>query len=107
MRDALKHGYGRDGRMFLFVLDNDRKYKGKMEIRQCSARRYYTFFDLILSHRLNIVPIIGVGVISPVRARILVVLAITIIIRFNKRGKQISDLCCNLFLRHSHTQSKQ
>jgi hypothetical protein len=28
-------------------------------VRQCSARRFFTFFDLILSHKLNLVPIIG------------------------------------------------
>ena len=46
--------------MFLFVLGDNQKYKGKMEIMQCSARRFFTFFDLILSHKLNIVPVIGV-----------------------------------------------
>jgi len=41
-------------------LDEKAKYRGKFEISNCSARRYYTFFDLQLRNKLNIVPIIGV-----------------------------------------------
>jgi outer membrane protein W len=41
-------------------LDEKNAYKGKFEIGNCSARRFYTFFDLKLRNQLNIVPIIGI-----------------------------------------------
>ena len=43
MRDALNKGYS--GRLSLFLLDEKNRYLGKIEIHQCSARRYYSFFD--------------------------------------------------------------
>ena len=58
MRDALRKG--NTGRMSLFILDEKKKYQGKMEISQCSARRHYSFFDLQLRCQLNIVPILAV-----------------------------------------------
>lgn len=44
MRDALHKG--NTGRMSLFLLDEKNRYLGKIEISQCSARRFYSFFDL-------------------------------------------------------------
>ena len=58
MRDALKKG--NTGKMSLFILDEKNRYHGKIEISQCSARRYYSFFDLQLRCQLNIVPILAV-----------------------------------------------
>ena len=58
MRDALKKG--NTGRMSLFLLDEKNRYQGKLEISQCSARRFYSFFDLQLRCQLNIVPILAV-----------------------------------------------
>ena len=46
MKDALKKG--NTGRMSLFLLDEKNRYQGKLDISQCSARRYYSFFDLQL-----------------------------------------------------------
>lgn len=46
MRDALNRGS--TGRMSLFLLDEKNRYLGKIEISQCSARRFYSFFDLQL-----------------------------------------------------------
>lgn len=58
MRDALTKG--KTSTMSLFVLDGQKKFKGKLDLINCSARRYYTFFDLHLKNKLNIVPIIAV-----------------------------------------------
>jgi hypothetical protein len=58
LRDALRRGA--TGKISLFILDEKNNYKGKFEISNCSARRFYTFFDLQLRNQLNIVPIIGV-----------------------------------------------
>ena len=33
---------------------------GKLEVGVFSARRYYTFFDLVFKNELNIVPIIAI-----------------------------------------------
>lgn len=46
MRDAMRKGH--TGRMSLFILDEKNRYLGKFEISNCSARRFYTFFDLKL-----------------------------------------------------------
>ena len=58
MRDALNKGS--TGRMSLFLLDEKNRYLGKIEISQCSARRFYSFFDLQLRCQLNLVPILAV-----------------------------------------------
>ena len=60
MKDALRKAQGSKGKISLFLLDEKAKYKGKLEVRSCSARRYFTFFDLIFRNKLNIVPIVGV-----------------------------------------------
>ena len=44
MRDALRKGS--TAKMSLFLLDEKNRYQGKIEISQCSARRFYSFFDL-------------------------------------------------------------
>ena len=44
MRDALNKGS--TGRLSLLLLDEKNRYLGKIEIFQCSARRFYSFFDL-------------------------------------------------------------
>lgn len=43
----------------LFLLDEKNKYMGKFELSAFSARRYFTFFDLVFKNQLNIVPIVG------------------------------------------------
>lgn len=60
LRDALKNEDEKGRKMTLFILDEKNRYKGKFEVGNCSARRYYTFFDLVFRNQLNIVPIIGV-----------------------------------------------
>lgn len=56
--DCLKKGA--TGKIGLFMLGEKNDRKGTFEITQCSARRFYTFFDLKLRNQLNIVPIIGI-----------------------------------------------
>ena len=58
MKDALIHG--NTGKMALYILDTKMKPLGKIKLSNCAARRFYTFFDLRLRNKLNIVPIIGV-----------------------------------------------
>lgn len=58
MKDALKKGS--TGRMQLLITDEKKRYQGKIEISQCSARRHYSFFDLQLQCQLNVVPILAV-----------------------------------------------
>jgi hypothetical protein len=60
MKDALQRASGTGGKVRLFLLDMKDKYMGKMEVSTFSARRYFTFFDLIFKNQLNIVPIIGI-----------------------------------------------
>ena len=58
MRDALN--IGSTGQMALFLLDTKMKCIGKTYLTNCAARRFYTFFDLKIRNKLNIVPIIAV-----------------------------------------------
>lgn len=58
MRDALNKG--KVGHLSLFLLDEKNRFLGKIHISQCSARRFYSFFDLQLRCQLNIVPILAV-----------------------------------------------
>ena len=44
MRDALDKG--QVGRLTLLLLDEKNRFLGKIHISQCSARRFYSFFDL-------------------------------------------------------------
>jgi hypothetical protein len=60
LRDALKDHDRKEKKITLFILDEKNRYKGKFEVNNCSAKRYYTFFDLVFKNQLNIVPIIGV-----------------------------------------------
>lgn len=60
LRDALKNHDEKGKKITLFILDEKNRYKGKFEVHNCSAKRYYTFFDLVFRNQLNIVPIIGV-----------------------------------------------
>jgi hypothetical protein len=60
LRDALAKSDDSKGKVTLFILDEKNRYKGKFEVGNCTARRYYTFFDLVFRNQLNIVPIIGV-----------------------------------------------
>ena len=60
LRDALSKSDESKGKVTLFILDEKNRYKGKFEVSSCTARRYYTFFDLVFRNQLNIVPIIGV-----------------------------------------------
>lgn len=60
MRDALTKAGGSKGKLRLFLVDDKNKFKGTFEISSFTARRFYTFFDLIFRNHLNIVPIIGV-----------------------------------------------
>ena len=60
LRDALSRATGSAGKIRLFLLDEKNKFKGTAEVSQFSARRFYTFFDLVFRNQLNIVPIIGV-----------------------------------------------
>lgn len=60
LRDALSKSDESKGKVTLFILDEKNRYKGKFEVGSCTARRYYTFFDLVFRNQLNIVPIIGV-----------------------------------------------
>ena len=60
LRDALAKSDDSKGKVTLFILDEKNRYKGKFEVGSCTARRYYTFFDLVFRNQLNIVPIIGV-----------------------------------------------
>jgi len=46
LRDALKNNEAKK-KMTLFILDEKNKYKGKFEVFNCSAKRFYTFFDLV------------------------------------------------------------
>jgi hypothetical protein len=47
LRDALKNHEEKGKKITLFILDEKNRYKGKFEVHNCSARRYYTFFDLV------------------------------------------------------------
>ena len=58
MRDAMRKGH--TGKMSLFILDEKSKFQGKFQLSQCSARRFYSYFDLKLRSQLNIVPILAV-----------------------------------------------
>jgi hypothetical protein len=58
MRDALKHG--NTNQMALFLLDQNMKCIGKTYLTNCAARRFYTFFDLRIRNKLNIIPIIAI-----------------------------------------------
>ena len=58
MKDALNNGH--TGKMMLFMLDSKMKSQGKLWLTNYSARRIYTFFDLRVRNKLNIVPIIGI-----------------------------------------------
>lgn len=60
MKDALAKACGCMGVIKLFCLDDKMKYNGKLEVSQFSARRYFTFFDLVFKNQLNIVPILAV-----------------------------------------------
>lgn len=60
MRDALAKASGSQGKVRLFLLNEKNKFKGTLEISHFSARRFYTFFDLIFRNQLNIVPVIGI-----------------------------------------------
>jgi hypothetical protein len=60
MKDALARASGCIGVIKLFCLDDKMKYNGKLEVSQFSARRYFTFFDLVFKNQLNIVPILAV-----------------------------------------------
>lgn len=44
----------------LFILNEKNKYVGKINIFNFTARRYYTFFDLVFKNQLNLVPIVAV-----------------------------------------------
>ena len=46
--------------MKLFILNEKNKYIGKINICNFTARRYYTFFDLVFKNQLNLVPIVAV-----------------------------------------------
>lgn len=56
--DCLK--LGQTGKIYLFIINDKNQKIGNFEITNCSARRFYTFFDLQLRNQLNIVPIIGI-----------------------------------------------
>jgi hypothetical protein len=58
MRDALKHG--NTSQMALFLLDTNMKCIGKTYLTNCAARRFYTFFDLRIRNKLNIIPILAI-----------------------------------------------
>lgn len=58
MRDALRKGH--TSRYQLFILDEKSNFKGSIEILNCSARRHYSYFDLMLKSQLNIVPIVSI-----------------------------------------------
>ena len=58
MRDALRKGH--TSRYQLFILDEKSNFKGSIEILNCSARRHYSYFDLLLKSQLNIVPIVSI-----------------------------------------------
>lgn len=50
LKDALAKASGSHGRVKLFLLDEKNKYMGKIEIGAFSARRHFTFFDLIFKN---------------------------------------------------------
>ena len=58
MRDALRKGH--TSKYQLFILDEKNNFKGSIEILNCSARHYYSYFDLLLKSQLNIVPIVSI-----------------------------------------------
>lgn len=58
MKDALKKGH--TGIMTLFILDEKSRFVGKMDITNCSSRKFYSFLDLKTRNLLNVVPIVGV-----------------------------------------------
>lgn len=58
MGDCLKKGAA--GRTGLFMLGEKNDNRGTFFVSNCSARRFYTFFDLRMRNQLNIVPIIGI-----------------------------------------------
>jgi hypothetical protein len=60
LKDALSRANEPKSKVRLFIADIFGKFLGKMEIANFSARRYFTFFDLIFKNQLNLVPIIGI-----------------------------------------------
>ncbi len=60
LRDALIKAGTSSKKLRLFLVDDKNKFKGTLEISGFTARRFYTFFDLIFRNHLNIVPIFGI-----------------------------------------------
>jgi len=58
IKDALAHG-GTNIGISIPMQDLENKPMGTMCVSLFTARRYYTFFDLLFKNQLNIVPIIG------------------------------------------------
>ncbi len=58
LKDALTRGYHK--KLKLLLLDEKKQLKGNVELSQVTARRHYTFFDLVFRNQLNIVPILGI-----------------------------------------------
>jgi hypothetical protein len=44
----------------LEVIDEKKKVKGILKIKNCSLRNFYTFLDLHIKNGLNLVPIVAV-----------------------------------------------
>jgi len=50
MKDALARASGCTNKVRLFILDEKNKYMGRCEVGSFSARRYFTFFDLVFKN---------------------------------------------------------
>lgn len=44
----------------LDVIDEKKKVKGILKLKNCSLRNFYTFLDLHIKNGLNLVPIVAV-----------------------------------------------
>jgi hypothetical protein len=44
----------------LEVIDEKKKVKGILKLKNCSLRNFYTFLDLHIKNGLNLVPIVAV-----------------------------------------------
>jgi len=46
--------------IMLEVIDEKKKVKGILKLKNCSLRKFYTFLDLHIKNGLNLVPIVAV-----------------------------------------------